>query len=530
MGRLTQDGAWFNVSPNMNMKRFAGILPVASFAGVMSLSSTLSGQDAPEPIHIISEVHCDPMWYPKVALQETLYNEWVVALGGALDEAEVHGARISYLSTGQFMEWVAARPETGYPLIERLYAHGGQIGTHMHNKIQIGPFNWIQANATTQEQIEGMWDDHIGWVDTIVTNVLGITDLAEIRGVNSILGTHVPSDDQLRMTLLEDYGFVGHEQGPEEQFFVYFEHYVMNPFRPSGDNILKNDPDGPVVIVPFGPVLGVDGIHFGIEQDMRLPAFKGRFLMELLNWLHEVHGSGTDRLWVTGWGAHCHDLVAGTDTRIAWEPMIAWLEQHFVGHMVGGHEAATFSTIPEARDAFTDWEAANPGQANFNYESTATDWNEYPYLVAAARYLALSQLLADLPAVGPARLHQLASSDEPDAFEIHVAYTVHGNPIIIDLAAQLGADDVAVVDPNLGTWEVVTTSAIPLYSQGVIIVAPEDALAITMFGDLNGDGRIDGADLAFMLGNWGGGGTSDLNGDGVVTGADLAILLGNWTT
>jgi predicted dienelactone hydrolase len=47
--------------------------------------------------------------------------------------------------------------------------------------------------------------------------------------------------------------------------------------------------------------------------------------------------------------------------------------------------------------------------------------------------------------------------------------------------------------------------------------------------DLNGDGLVDGADLAILLSNFGGAGIGDLNGDGVVDGADLAILLGAWS-
>lgn len=47
--------------------------------------------------------------------------------------------------------------------------------------------------------------------------------------------------------------------------------------------------------------------------------------------------------------------------------------------------------------------------------------------------------------------------------------------------------------------------------------------------DLNGDGVVNGADLAILLGSWGGRGLADLTGDGVVNGADLAILLGAWT-
>jgi len=47
-------------------------------------------------------------------------------------------------------------------------------------------------------------------------------------------------------------------------------------------------------------------------------------------------------------------------------------------------------------------------------------------------------------------------------------------------------------------------------------------------GDLNGDGVVNAADLAIMLGAWGTAGPGDLNSDGTVNAADLAILLGSW--
>jgi|GEM_PF-610413 len=58
-----------------------------------------------------------------------------------------------------------------------------------------------------------------------------------------------------------------------------------------------------------------------------------------------------------------------------------------------------------------------------------------------------------------------------------------------------------------------------------------DAVSTLSLADLNGDGSVNGADLAIVLGNWGtdGGATgADLNDDGIVNGADLAIVLGNW--
>jgi len=50
-------------------------------------------------------------------------------------------------------------------------------------------------------------------------------------------------------------------------------------------------------------------------------------------------------------------------------------------------------------------------------------------------------------------------------------------------------------------------------------------------GDLNGDGFVNGADLAQLLGSWGpcSGCGADITGNGVVDGNDLALLLGNWT-
>jgi hypothetical protein len=58
-----------------------------------------------------------------------------------------------------------------------------------------------------------------------------------------------------------------------------------------------------------------------------------------------------------------------------------------------------------------------------------------------------------------------------------------------------------------------------------------DACARAAVGDLNGDGRVNGPDIAILLSAWGGGkpGAADLNGDGSVNGADLALLLSNWT-
>ena len=48
--------------------------------------------------------------------------------------------------------------------------------------------------------------------------------------------------------------------------------------------------------------------------------------------------------------------------------------------------------------------------------------------------------------------------------------------------------------------------------------------------DITGDGVVNGADLAALLGLWGSSNAAaDLNGDGMVDAQDLAILLAEWT-
>ncbi len=66
-------------------------------------------------------------------------------------------------------------------------------------------------------------------------------------------------------------------------------------------------------------------------------------------------------------------------------------------------------------------------------------------------------------------------------------------------------------------------------SDGLIDSDDAGAIPIGAFSvDQNGDGVINGADLATLLSQWGLSGTADLNGDGIVNGADLATLLANW--
>ncbi len=63
------------------------------------------------------------------------------------------------------------------------------------------------------------------------------------------------------------------------------------------------------------------------------------------------------------------------------------------------------------------------------------------------------------------------------------------------------------------------------FMTGTINVAPAGPA-----GDVNGDGIVNGQDLAVLLSAWGtSGGPADINADGIVNGLDLALVLSSWT-
>jgi len=444
---------------------------------VLAALVTLHASVAAAPIMVVMDLHADPM-FGTPAIQEQVYNEWVDNANWLLDVTEPRGAKVSFLTTGEFAEWVIEDAVRGHALIQRLYASGGLIGTHSHNKIRMDAHNWQALPPDpTPPQVLQHWNNHVTTINVMITAALGLSDPAQIAAVNCVRGTHTPSDDAWRIQLMADFGFTNHQQGPGEQFFAYFKHYPMNPFRPLGTRFLEHDPGGPVVAAPFGPVLGRNEVHYNIEQDMRVPAVQARFLLELLNWLHDRHVANTDRVWQTGWASHASDIAPGTETRNAMTPMLDWLVTHFVNETVGGETAATFASMADVRDAYYAWEAANPGAVSFSYPADETRWDLYPYLRPVATYLSEALYDTAMPPVGTVRWHQLtAAAAIGGPFPLYVAYPVDASDAIVDLSSALGSVQVAAVDPDAGTYVVYPATAVHVPVTGALLMAPQYVL------------------------------------------------------
>lgn len=105
---------------------------------------------------------------------------------------------------------------------------------------------------------------------------------------------------------------------------------------------------------------------------------------------------------------------------------------------------------------------------------------------------------------------------------------------LIEFRAYLNANGASVPDDvNLEVPRNITTDGKTITGHGFFTggwIATIDPTISTCTGDISpegGNGIVDGADLAVVLGAWGTTG-ADLNGDGTTDGSDLAIVLGNW--
>lgn len=439
----------------------------------------------PSPILFVLDYHADPLGGLE-SVQATTFSNWVSASHWLLDRTEPRGAKLSFLTVGGFAEWARAVPDLGYPLMQRLHASGNQLGTHSHTEYRKGPHDWPNLPpAPSPLQLTNAWNDHLNMVDALVAESLGFTAPADIRRINFVRGSHAPSDNQDRLDFMATSGYTQHEQGPDEQFYGYFGHYAMNPYRPHGDNFLEHDPAGPVVLAPFGPVLGANAVHFGIVQDMRQPAVKARMLMEVLNWLHDRKVAGRERIWVNGWGQHCTDVLPTGASYTNVVPMLDWLNEHFMGKPVGGQVAANWASMGEARAAYRQWETTHPGAVSFSYAPTNTDWNQYQYLRPAAAYLASAFYLSNMPPVGPVRWHAVtARPDGLPPFTAYVAYTTNGVPVEADLSAYLAETTIAMVNTTSGLATSVPTTTVPIPPIGVVLVPTNRVLQLRFdFGD-----------------------------------------------
>ncbi len=432
----------------------------------------------PPPILVTFDLHMDPLHaIPDVRMRRHIYESWRDAADWLLDQTESRGAKLSFSTCGEFAEFCLEDAERAFPLIRRLHESGGSIGTHTHRERRIGPHQWRDIPPFKDPlDVDKVWNDAIIMVDRLVSRSLGIADSARVRAVNNLRGSHVPQSDAERLAMMVRWGFAVHQSGPDEDFFALFHHHLMNPYRPSATNIMANDPNTPVVIVPAGPVLGRNSIHKGIRQDMSPPALKARFLLVVLNWLNDTDA----RIWNFGWAVHGSDIVPGRGvSRECIVPLLDWFDRNFIGRKAAGRPVAQYGSYRQAEQMVQEWEKEHPGKVSVSYAGKERNWDLYPYLKAACIYLWDASYDGPVDVGGRAIVHRVvAGSAVGGPFPVHVAWPVGREPVIVH-TARLGEAEWKVVDPSTGAATAAQNGKLPVGPNGAIIVESQNVIDVS---------------------------------------------------
>ncbi len=443
-------------------------------------SGIASAQDANErsPILVTFDLHMDPIATgTNVSQRQAYVQAEVEASEWLLDQTEPRGAKLSFTMGGDFAEMCLLDPDGTYPLLRRLYESGGSIGTHSHDQYRSAAYTWRPISGDTAENVARAWADHVGLVDQVVGELYGDVDAGAPRSVNNLRGSHIPSDATERLALCEEYGFDASQPGPTEDFYAIFNHYMIHPFRSSVDNELDVDADGPVIALHAGPVLGSNDVHKGTVQDMSESVVKGRFLLTLLNWLHDAKAGEIDRVWMYGWGCHGTDIEETGVTRSLVVPMLDWFETYFVGKTIQGRVLAKYGSYREAIEAQKDWETANPDASARAYASRTRDWTLYPWLVPTAAYLWDAEYVSALRSDSAVQVHRLNAPAELGGYPIVVAFPVGSRVPSIDLSS-IDSGAWARIDPATAATKVVSTTSAKVPMEGAIFVRRSDLVTL----------------------------------------------------
>lgn len=192
---------------------------------------------------------------------------------------------------------------------------------------------------------------------------------------------------------------------------------------------------------------------------------------------------------------------------------------------LGGSASQTSVVGPNGIIAVGSASASVFGGGFFENGATTTVEAEYCFPRAATIKLSGVMNLDNFGGFGETSI----TIEREDITWFHIELT---DPVGLD-PITLRFDETVVIPPGRGRIRVEATAeaCCQLISVGdaafdvAISFLP---LAGTCLGDLTLDGKVDGADLGAVLGNWGKAGLGDLDCSGEVDGADLGSLLAAW--
>ncbi|MFO0982885.1 MAG: hypothetical protein U1E76_14335 [Planctomycetota bacterium] len=454
-----------------------------AFAAMQLLAGLpLARAQSQPPIRIVFDTHVDPMDGIPEANRHDAYLVSIDDANWELDLADSFGARISFLSVGEFMEYVVEEGSAGpgAALLRRMYASGQQIGSHSHREWRRAAHDWPQFGADADiDAARVSWTDNIAWVDQAIMVALGPTLPEPIEAINSVKGAHLPVSESDYHALMREFLLGRRQAGPEEDYYAWFGHHIWTVFRPSSTNAMGEDLAGPFVVVPQSPTPGRAGVHHGIYQDMTEPNAKRMFLQAYLSWRASDRHGRMEKIWAIGWGGHPADFTPGGVERTTLVNVMSFLQDQFIGkHEPTGSTVAVWASTRETAQAYLDWEARHPGVSSFSFDSLAVDWGEYPYLRAAAEELEASAYQGEIDLGPDLKAHRL----QREALDQVVLWRPVGSSTV-DASGWVSAP-VRIVDLETGRLLGTDPTAVSVGESPIIVT--EDAPRL----DWSGEARI----------------------------------------
>lgn len=443
-------------------------LPAAIAAGL--LLAALPAQAPQPPIRVVTDIHADPMFGIPAPQRPAVYRDWVTWTDLTLDQLQPLGVQISFLSVGEFCEyvWEGGSAGPGAELLRRIHSMGGQIASHSHDEASFGPHDWRPVGShPTLAESRKVWSDNVLFVNRAIQTALGPKTAQELARINAVRGSTVPPDPVQFDSLMREFGFRVRQGGISERFYAYFSHYPMNPYQWSTANGLVEDPNGWSVEIPAGPVIGRAGIHAGIYQDFTLPAAQAMFLQVFLNWRHAYRTGQPEKVWDFGFAAHCADLQPGSVTALAYPAFCQWVMAQFGPlEAMSGVDIFRFATQAQTGATFGRWRAAHPGVISFSYPATNQNWSLYPYLVAVGRELQGAHWVGRVPLGGPA--YELAHELDVAGSPVVVAWRERGSRAV-DLTGIFGPGPVRILAAERDVLIGTNPAQVPLGAEPVIV-------------------------------------------------------------
>lgn len=375
------------------------------------LACGLAAADQQPPIHVVFNIHLDPVGsappdFRKEELARRRDNMvWLKSYLESIDQAK--RPRLNVQISGDHAEFYL-QDETGLEMLRGLWKQGHLLGTHMHRNAYHGDFlRWAElkpsrplskpslppgdvmtpgvlSEPNSLDEVRQLWRDNFRFTDALISRVTGRTDAKQVRALNNHGEFHLPNSWESKDVLFKEFGITVETGGRNEVFNMIFDHDVFHPWRPSPIHELAEDLSNKAyVCVPQLAVVGNIKTHFGVMQDLSLPAMQRRFLQIVLERREHERLGLPPKVWTFGWTMHAFDLYPeGTPRRVSQRKnasqLVEWINDNFVP------QGARWNTPQGVAQEFYEWEAKNPGRSSFHYPHRKQNWDAYPYRLKGA--------------------------------------------------------------------------------------------------------------------------------------------------